>query len=76
MVGFTPPSRNRDCQSNVSFITVGNIITNVATLQAASNFGVSESPRLLACAIESRVFGPKPKVLEWTTPISGMSHFF
>ena len=35
-----------------------------STLQAVSNFGVSESPRPLACAIESRVLGPKPKVLK------------
>ena len=56
---FLWPKKQKQSITAKSFL-----IKKVATLQAASNFGVSESPRLLACAIESRAFGPKPKVLE------------
>ena len=59
--------------SNSRFQNESGIIVNVATLQAASNFGASQSLRPLAWALESRSFGPKTRVLEKTTPISGMS---
>lgn len=77
-VGFTPPYRNGDCQSDVSFMNVGSIIMNVAILQAASNFffggGIGKSRTVGVCY---RITGlwPETESAGVAPPISGMSHF-
>ena len=68
----TRPVRGPCLQKSTSERDWG-LITNVATIQAASNFGASQSLRPLDWAVESRAFGLEKIVLEKTAPESGMS---